>query len=167
MTDSMASCAVPTTPGRIGLAAGSMAGAIGILLLLAGVVLPSLNRAESRDQQRLDDIGRIHECILEYQQQTGTLPGAGRATQAGWDSSLESDFLDELVEQGFMKAVPCDPLNDADYHYLYTLEAVPGSVTGAHSFVLGFSRFEGQGDEPESEGGSSGLAYVVRGGGYR
>src|SRR4029078_7284769 len=56
----------------------------------------------------------------------------------------DGDFIPELVEQGYLSAMPRDPLNDDTYHYRYFVYAKGqyACFGGASFYVIGIRNFE-------------------------
>ncbi|MCH7529527.1 type II secretion system protein [Patescibacteria group bacterium] len=107
---------------------------ISIIGLLSSVVLASLNtaRTKARDAKRQADIRQL-EIALEFNYDkygaytqvenlcTDTSNGAegscgGAGGTGDWDAN--SDIRD-LITDGFMSALPKDPLNNSTYRYTY------------------------------------------------
>jgi len=107
---------------------------IAIIGLLVTIVLVALDSAKkkARDVRRIADLRQIQIALEMYINKNDTLPiayqyGERNVSPGWWDgwwdlSSGDGDgdgiyFLDFLVDDGILKSVPVDPLNDpADYN---------------------------------------------------
>jgi len=149
---------------------------IAIIGILATVAITNLNtaRAKARDAQRIQDIRAIYDALMIYHAShiddadpNNDWPNETAPLQSGWDSSLagQNNFLEILVTEGFLSAVPIDPINECDdgtdcstagsqrsnplrnhYFYDYVRLETPstiGCATGGQmAFVLGVRNFE-------------------------
>lgn len=104
---------------------------IAIIGILASVVLASLQtaREKSRDTKRIADVNQIKLALELYNDTNGAYPAGPYAAMAA-----------ELVADGYLPAVPDDPVagrdyvyavdtgnNNLDYHLAARLEALTGS----------------------------------------
>jgi len=92
---------------------------IAIIGILSSVVLASLNsaRQKSRDAKRVSDIKQLQLALELYFDSNGSYPNV-----ADLDSS-------DLVSQGFISAIPHDPVGTlVDYNYAY----YPATPTDYH-----------------------------------
>jgi len=107
---------------------------IAIIGLLATIVLVSLNtaRTKARDAKRKADIKQLSVALaMSYDKDDsytqpenmcsdtsyGGLGGCGAAGGTGdWDANSD---LRDLISDGFLGALPVDPMNDTTYRYSY------------------------------------------------
>ncbi|MCC2631082.1 MAG: Pili subunit [Candidatus Paceibacter sp.] len=113
---------------------------ISIISLLSAVVLGNLNNArmKARDARRLSDMRQIVNALELFYDKYGWYPGTvsaagsvgnyGETATCSWDSSnidQDSDgvpFIEPLIDAGFMRTVPGDPVGGVScggYTYLY------------------------------------------------
>ncbi len=111
-------------------ARGPSAKAIRVVLILstvaivglAGVVAPPLmdRLALGRDATRVSDLELLRAAIEAYRTDHGMFPpGNPDQGRAGWDTSLDGEFLQALVDGGYLDRTIVDPSNDEDHHYRY------------------------------------------------
>lgn len=91
---------------------------ISVISLLATVALTQLGKAreEARDAKRLSDLRAIYQALVLYELDNGFIPTTSSYSgnnAGGWDNSVDGDFLQFLVDDGYMSTVPVDPLNNA------------------------------------------------------
>ena len=135
---------------------------ISVIGLLASVILVSLNsaRAKARDAKRLTDMRQMVTALGLYYDKYNLYPSLNGELNGGncggWDTSQKDEdtdgkqFIESLVDDGFVSKTPSDPLDIAggagcggyDY-YLY-----PAGYEGCDSakgdfFVLGVRNMEG------------------------
>ena len=122
---------------------------VSILAVLSGVLVPRIRGhvEATRDAERLDDLKTIRNAIEQFLMDRGTLPGAsGNSKYGGWDVSHDGDFIAELVDAGYLDAMPTDPVNDEIFHYRYYVYE-PGAYDckgGSKYYVLGIKAFENE-----------------------
>lgn len=110
---------------------------IAVLGVLAGVVFVAINPSQrimqARDAQRKNDIGSLTQGVESYiTLKSGTIPVGANGPfgvtggQYRTDYSFQSTFVDELVDSGFIKLAPSDPLakpgdvaNGGNPYYIY------------------------------------------------
>jgi len=120
---------------------------ISILAILAGALIPRVTTrmAAARDARRLSDIQTVRDAIDQYYLEEGRYPAPGKsAAHGGWDVSHDGDMIPELVESGYLREAPRDPVDDDTYHYRYYVYE-PGSfgcVSDGAFYVLGVKNFE-------------------------
>lgn len=118
-----------------------------VLTILAGVMVPRLSdrMAKARDARRVADCEAIQEAIEQYFQDRGTYPAPKKnASFGGWDVSHDGNFINGLVERGYLPELPRDPINDDTYHYRYYVFARDsyGCKGTSEFYVLGVRNFE-------------------------
>jgi hypothetical protein len=86
------------------------------------VLRPETRTRMTRDEQRVADLHRIKAALDRYATEVGPLPtpveygqGTGPSNwwKDMWDFSSDGGFLNFLVDDGLMTAVPTDPVNEA------------------------------------------------------
>jgi len=117
------------------------------LAFLAGIVLPTAEGrgARDRDAQRLMDVQALVTAIEAFAQDRGKLPlPAEERGHAGWDTTLDGDFLAPLIDGGYLSETLLDPLNDELHHYRYY--AYPKGYDGfpAEFYVVGVRGLESE-----------------------
>lgn len=135
-----------TTP-RTGFTLIELVVVISILAILAGALIPRVtNRmAQSRDARRLADVQTIKNAVDQFYIDKGYYPAAQQnASYGGWDVSQDGSFIPDLVKEGYLPAVPADPMNDETYQYrYYVYDKGTGGCKGDGKFyVLGVKAFE-------------------------
>lgn len=130
---------------------------VSILAILAGVLVPRVSNhmRAANDAQRLADIKMIRNAIEQYYMDKGTYPKANtNSAYGGWDVSHDGNFIDELVETGYLERTPRDPINDATYHYRYYIyNRNSYGCSGQKKFyVLGIRNFESAGFARKNQG---------------
>lgn len=138
---------------------------IAIIGLLSSIVLVSLQgvRTKARDARRLSDMRQILTALEMYYNKYGKYPGPTASygeynttsSCVGWDISREDKdgdgifFIDPLQEEGFMPAVPRDPLDSPSetscgrYAYaLYSAGEEGCDSSRGDYFVLGIRDME-------------------------
>ena len=120
---------------------------ISILAILAGALIPRVtNRmAQSRDARRLADLRSIKNAVDQYYIDKGYYPAAQQnAAFGGWDVSQDGDFIPDLLSEGYLQAIPKDPLNDDTYQYRYFVydKGTGGCAGDSKFYVLGLRAFE-------------------------
>lgn len=117
---------------------------ISIISLLSSIVLTSVNsaRAKARDARKQADFRAISTALQFFfdknnRMPANYLPGAGQCESTQYNQSMQ-----ELVDAGFLSAVPKNPGNGVYCYYDYgpgntigalmvtTLETVPDTTTG-------------------------------------
>ncbi|MCP3917330.1 MAG: prepilin-type N-terminal cleavage/methylation domain-containing protein [bacterium] len=116
-----------------------------ILTILAGVIVPRLSdrQAAARDARRLSDLRTVRDAIEQYYLDKSAWPAAA-SDASGWDTTHVGNFIHDLVEEGYMREVPRDPVNDATHNYQYAVFAkgTYGCAGSTPFYVLGLSAFE-------------------------
>jgi general secretion pathway protein G len=137
-----------------------------ILGILAAVVLvlvdPVKRIGEARDAGRRQAIGQIRVALDEYYTKHGYFPDPNMdASRGGWDDSDIAPFIATLSDEGFLKKVPVDPINDSNYHFSYFRYSAGYDNCDPASgpfYVLGIRKFEGSSlwafEEPGQKDGS-------------
>jgi len=115
---------------------------VAIISLLSSVVFASLNtaRAKARDARRISDLKQVQTALFLYYDKYGFFPNySGQTTTHTQKFNL---MAQDLVDDGFLSAVPAPPSSYSTYqYYLYggstlgallvtNLEAYPNSSTG-------------------------------------
>lgn len=95
---------------------------IAIIGLLSSVVLASLQgaRESSRDARRLQDMKQLQTALEMYYNDNGEYPEEN-SSGGGWEDSTEDggDFIDKLIDEGYVSAAVLDPTNEHPQHYSY------------------------------------------------
>jgi general secretion pathway protein G len=120
---------------------------VSILAILAGALIPRVSNrmARSRDAQRLADVRALKNAIDKYHADKGVYPPAKQsAAHGGWDVSQDGDFIPTLLAEGYLQAIPHDPINDDTYQYRYYLydQGAGGCASSSKFYVLGIRAFE-------------------------
>jgi len=130
---------------------------IAIIGMLSSVVLASLNsaRAKARDARRLADMKQIITALELYYDDHDRYPQENSAG-GSWEHSFEDngDFIDELLDKGYMPSVPVDPINTSSggFYYSYYNYGGDSGCTG-NFYVLGVRNMETSGrPHPHSPG---------------
>ena len=127
---------------------------IALISILASAILVAINPAkrlrQARDSQRKSDVNAIANAIIGYETIAGSTPasrtlspmtGCDRSTgstndcthagQNSWDIS-SGIYLSLVQNQGFLKKLPVDPINNTTYYYWYLGSSIaPGYWIGA------------------------------------
>lgn len=136
---------------------------IAILGILAAAVLVAINPAkrtrQARDAARKQHINNITNALIGYYTIVGNYPvGYGcsssvgmngliagcpvTSVQSNWDTTITDSIFPKLVTtQGFLKALPIDPINNItpkNYYYLYRAEADVGTPCNNIGFVCNY-----------------------------
>ncbi|MCR4280507.1 MAG: hypothetical protein NUV82_03730 [Candidatus Komeilibacteria bacterium] len=87
-----------------------------VLVIMLGAKYHSgLSLSALRDVARQNDLRRISAALQLYADDHSRWPAT-----TGWSKSNEGgDFLVELKNQGYLKEVPLDPLNNDIFYYRY------------------------------------------------
>lgn len=125
---------------------------IGIIGILSVVVMVSNNRSKlnARDARRVADVKEIYNALQVYYTDETEFPPdcavagyAGGCDQShsylgiGVDTSQDSQFV-QFLNPTYLGLPPRDPLNNADYHYVYATEAeYPVGSGEFYSFIVG------------------------------
>jgi type II secretion system protein G len=118
-----------------------------VLAILAGALVPRVTSrlSQSRDARRVADIKTVQDAIEQYLADKHAFPKP-RANQAAgdWDISNDGDFIPELVQAGYLREAPTDPINDDTYHYRYFVypQGTAGCDGAGEFYVLGIKTFE-------------------------
>lgn len=130
---------------------------VSILAILAGVMIPKLTgrMAKARDARRLADLRAVTAAIDAYYADTGEYPAPNEnAEMGGWDVSHDGNFINDLVNKGYLREPAVDPINDDSHHYrYYRYEKGSYSCEGYTPFyVIGIKRFETEEFEEQHDG---------------
>ena len=108
----------PKTSGSPGFTLMEMVVVLAIIGVLAAIVAPSIMAAltRSREVALLQDLKTIRKLIDDYYADKGSFPPS----------------LQILVEQGYMRAVPGDPVNDNKAEWQTSI-AKEGGISDIHS----------------------------------
>lgn len=89
---------------------------IAIIGSLATIVLVSLNtaRSKARDAKRLADLDMLIKVIEMYNIDNGAYPGEGDGGGIEISSNCNSDLKNDLINGGYLSAVPQDPAEDSN-----------------------------------------------------
>ncbi len=128
-----------------------------ILSVLGGALIPRVTErmAATRDARRLSDIAVVRNAIEQYHLDHGIFPPANQDPgSGGWDVSYDGNFIQVLLDEGYLREVPRDPINDATHHYRYYVYAQGsyGCVGDGPFYVLGIRNFETQDAAEEHPG---------------
>jgi len=120
---------------------------ISILAILSGVLVPRVTNhmRSARDARRLADIKIIRNAIEQYHMDKTEYPGANtNSAFGGWDVSHDGNFIQELVDTGYLEKTTLDPRNDSTYHYRYYVypRGSYGCGGDGEFYVLGIRNFE-------------------------
>ncbi len=125
---------------------------IAIIGLLATIVLVSLNtaRTKARDTKRLADMRQIILALAMYHDDNNGNYPQENSSNGGWEHSYEDsgDFIDALKDNGYMSAVPVDPVNSGSQYYSYYVYGAGGSgcdSSRGEFYVLGIRDMENSG----------------------
>jgi prepilin-type N-terminal cleavage/methylation domain-containing protein len=96
---------------------------IGIIMIMSAVVLNTTKgvRQKARDVQRTTDLQSITIALALYQGKYKTFP-------CTFQTSFSEDFLQFLVDEGYLEDNPQDPINEGLYRYGYN--PIKDSPTG-------------------------------------
>ena len=98
-------------------------GVLGIGLAFGISAVPQLQAADTawgRDQTRISSLYRMQHALDSYFEDMGTLPSHTRDPKlGGWETSLDGEFLMDLVRAGYLTSIPADPLGGDAYHFRY------------------------------------------------
>lgn len=102
---------------------------ISIIGLLASIILASLNtaRAKARDARRMNDAQQITTAIQMYYDRKNSMP-INRNFPVTYNDN-QPNFLQELVDEGFLINNPKDPQSPTRRYYYF--DYGPGSAQGA------------------------------------
>lgn len=105
---------------------------VAIIGILSSSVLAALQtaRQSARDTRREEDMDTIFKGLELYYEDNGRFP-------SGTSDSRNSNFLQPLVNGGYLDSAPQDPKNDSTYHYNYngTVKQEPGGVCGQIVYI--------------------------------
>ncbi len=116
---------------------------ISIIGLLASVVFASLNsaRAKARDARIISEFKEVQKALILYYDKYGRYPNeTPDYTEPRWHGNFNS-MAQQLVNEGFLGAVPRGPSPQSEYQYynyggpiggllVTSLEAAPDTTTG-------------------------------------
>ncbi len=128
-----------------------------ILSVLAGALVPRVTdrMAAARDARRMQDVSTIRDAVEQYHLDKGAYPPpVNNAAFGGWDVSQDGNFITELVETGYLREPPTDPINDDTYHYRYYVypQGSGGCVSDGPFYVLGIRNFETEDARTKNQG---------------
>lgn len=109
---------------------------IAIIGFLASTVLASLSevQAQARDTRRIQDLKSIIYALELYHTKNKHYPCAPLR------NSADPDFLEELVDEGYLSQTPVDPINSGGYVYYYwSFSGSPGGQCGQY-VILNYDR---------------------------
>jgi prepilin-type N-terminal cleavage/methylation domain-containing protein len=139
---------------------------IAIIGLLSSIILVSMSwtRGKARDMKRLQDMKTIVSALELYYDKNDEYPGQTSSygehepTCGGWDTSNKDNdsdgrpFIEPLIDEGIVSAVPLDPINNGicvgkTYKYYRYFAGLYGcdAERGAY-FVLGIVDMESSGN---------------------
>ncbi len=130
---------------------------ISILAIIAGAMIPRVasRMAQARDTRRLQDVKNIQTAIERFYIDKGRypLPNAN-ATYGGWDVTHDGNFIQELMDTGYLSELASDPVNDETYHYRYYVYAddAYGCIGDGPFYVVGIRNFETEDFEDNNQG---------------
>ena len=118
-----------------------------VIALLAGTVAPRLSEQlkAARDARRLSDAQTVRRAVEQYFEDTGAYPVANQnAGYGGWDVSHDGNFINVLVNEGYLSELIADPVNDDTFHFRYYVynQGSYGCVGPDKFYVLGIRNFE-------------------------
>lgn len=120
---------------------------IAIIGILSSVVLAAISsaRESARDTRRLQDMRQIQTALEMFYNDNGHYPNNTRASgNSGYeDSSLNNgQFIDPLVNQGYLPNYVVDPVNQSPLNYeYYNFNSGYGSCPDS-GYMLGIREFE-------------------------
>lgn len=135
--------AVPTVPSQKRRHRFFLGGALVLALAASAVPAVDAQAGLSRDAERMRSLHRIDAALRAYHQETGELPRhVPDPFAGGWETSVDGQFLEELVSAGHLQGVVLDPLNDLDHHLRYA--CYPEGTEGAEQpfYVLAVTGLE-------------------------
>jgi general secretion pathway protein G len=117
---------------------------VAIIGILSSIVLTSLDvsRERARSTRRTQDIKTMVKGLEQYYQEEGRFP-------PGESNSRQDDFLEPLVDGGYLDQVPRDPQNNSTYKYNYngTLRTSPDGQCGQIAYIGTYDEVQLEGDE--------------------
>lgn len=126
-----------------------------ILAILVGALVPRVTDrlTAARDARRVQDAMVVRDAIEQYFLDHGSFP-APATSSIGWDVSNDGDFIPVLLDEGYLRDLPRDPINDSTYHYRYYVysEGAYGCVGDGPYYVLGVRNFETAEAESDNPG---------------
>lgn len=129
---------------------------IGLILSIVSVSWIEV-RKKSRDAKRLSDMRKIITALELYYENNGRYPNSDYQGCEGWDTPGDGDFLQPLVDQGFLPPGIKDPLRDWDCgnyrYYRYQAGSYGCDPSRGTFYVLGIVDMEtSNGPHPKSPG---------------
>ncbi|MEX2515122.1 MAG: prepilin-type N-terminal cleavage/methylation domain-containing protein [Candidatus Paceibacterota bacterium] len=90
---------------------------IAIIGIIASTMMASLVtvRQDARDARRFSDVNQIMIALELYYSDVGRFPEGN-----GVEESHDGDFLDDLIDGGYLPSMPTDPIGDSTYFYEYS-----------------------------------------------
>ena len=128
---------------------------IGLAFLIAAVPqIQAAGSAASRDQARVSSLYRIQDALTSYYRDHGDLPWhTPDPMLGGWETSLNGEFLMELVQAGYLTFIPKDPVNDNQFHFRFCVYGEGSWGQNEHPFyVLAATALEDPADLVGSRG---------------
>jgi type II secretion system protein G len=134
---------------------------IAIISILSAIIVPKLSntREKARDSKRFTDAKNIVNALNSYYLDYGRYPDHN-STNGDWETSDEDngDFLDDLVDLGYLPKPILDPVNNSTkryYYHRYPQGANGCLTTKGRFFVFGILDMETTGrPNPQSPGWS-------------
>ncbi|MFC1612877.1 type II secretion system protein [Patescibacteria group bacterium] len=136
---------------------------IAVIGLLSSIAFVSLDnaRVKARDARRLADMRQIITALELYYDENINYPQEN-SSNGSWEHSYEDggDFIDSLKDDGYMSAVPVDPINTSGSgqyysYYVYNAGSYGCDSSNGEFYVLGVRDMEGSGrPHPSSPGWS-------------
>ncbi|MBI2099632.1 type II secretion system protein [Candidatus Uhrbacteria bacterium] len=104
---------------------------IAIISILGSIVLASLEtaRAKGRDARRMQETRSVAIALELYKDTYGNYPCA-----SPYQTSLDSNFLQPLLDEGLLSGRPQDPVNVYPYVYVYaSYKTIAGGPCGQYA----------------------------------
>lgn len=128
---------------------------IGILVAITIVAYNGV-QARARDTKRLSDIAAIQQALELYHVDHGVYPPTDLTTGGnGYSLSWATDgtWMKTLVDGGYLKQVPVDPINDTTQHfysYMYVPKNNYGCTEPSNFYILWARETDGTTSPPGS-----------------
>ncbi len=93
---------------------------IAIIGMLSSIVFASLNtaRQKGRDAKRIAEFKEVSKALALYFDKYNKYPNETPVTTNQWTGNFES-MAQQLITEGFLGAIPKDPLSSGSYMYNY------------------------------------------------
>jgi len=142
---------------------------IAIIVILAGIVVVGVNKflKNARDSRRIADLQNIQKAIEMYRADKGYYPdqndygekspnyqgpwGGGPDYSYFDQNSNGINFLDPLVQEGYLPASVIDPINDVYHTYWYWKFEDWGGCTGNWISIATFGMETGKGANMDND----------------